>query len=116
MSKTVTVLDNWVRTRKAILLPLLVIALGSFLRIYGLGAENIWCDEAHSINVSSQTIISTITGAASGQHPPLYFVILTYSRSGPSSTTPSPKHRIKVFQDTPSMIFHISSHSCFHDK
>ncbi len=70
--------SHWLRNNKVILLLLLVIALGSFLRIYDLGAESIWLDEAHSARVSSQTLTSTIAEAASGLHPPLYFVILHF--------------------------------------
>ena len=73
-----TILGSWIRTRKAILLLLLVVALGSLLRIYGLGAECIWADEAHSVAVSSRTLTLTIKGAITGNHTPLYFVILNF--------------------------------------
>lgn len=73
MPSTATTLKCWTKTR-GVLLLLLILALASFLRIYDLGAESIWLDEAHSATVSSQDFASVIAGAASGQHPPLYFV------------------------------------------
>lgn len=75
MPSTATTLKCWTKTR-GVLLLLLILALASFLRIYDLGAESIWLDEAHSVIVSSQNFASVITEAASGQHPPLYFVAL----------------------------------------
>lgn len=78
MPSIVASLSRWVKTRKVILLLLLLLALASFLRIYDLGAESIWFDEAHSVSVSSQNFASVIRGAASGHHPPLYFLALHF--------------------------------------
>lgn len=77
MANIITILGNWIRTRRALWLLLLVIAVGSFLRIYGLGAESIWLDEAHSVRVSSENLASVVR-ATTGQHLPLYFVILHF--------------------------------------
>ena len=78
MADTITALCCWIRTKKVLLLLLLVIALGSLLRVYGLGAESIWLDEAHSLEVSSQNLASVVREAAAGHHSPLYFVILHF--------------------------------------
>jgi len=77
MSIVSSALGSWGRTRKTIALLVLIIALGSFLRIYGLGAESIWLDEAHSVRVSSENLASVVR-ATTGHHLPLYFVILHF--------------------------------------
>ncbi len=77
MSNIIRTFGCWLTTRKVILLLFLVLALGSFLRIYGLGAESIWLDEAHSVSVSSQNFASIIAGLLH-LNPPLYFVVLHF--------------------------------------
>jgi mannosyltransferase len=59
----------------ALLLLLLILALGIFLRIYDLGAESLWLDEACSIHESS---LSPQEIAECANHPPLYFFILRF--------------------------------------
>ena len=66
----------WLKSNQIILALLLIILLGSFLRIYGLGSESIWFDEAVSINVSQQSVALIIEKAE--LHPPLYYIILLF--------------------------------------
>jgi len=57
------------------LLLLLILALGGFLRIYDLGAESLWLDEAWSIHESA---MSPQQIAEHANQPPLYFLILNF--------------------------------------
>lgn len=66
----------WLKSNEIILVLLLIILLGSFLRIYGLGSESIWFDEAVSINVSQQSVALIIEKTE--LHPPLYYIILHF--------------------------------------
>jgi uncharacterized membrane protein len=58
-------------------LMLIIICAGTLLRIYTLGAENIWYDEASGIHLASGSIKDIIkyTGITQN-HPPLYFMLL----------------------------------------
>jgi len=72
-------IKNWLKSRQGILVLLLIIAAGSILRIYNLGAESIWLDEVSSISCSSQDVSSIIASAGTTQNqPPLYFIILHF--------------------------------------
>ena len=68
----------WLKSKKVILLLLLILAIGSFLRFYDLGAESLWGDEAHSVVVSLSDIPSLIAKSTAGSHLPLYFIILHF--------------------------------------
>jgi len=70
---------KWVKNNKVILCLLLIILLGSFLRIYDLGAESLWYDEASSVHGSTQDLATVV--AVSGEihnQPPLYFAFLHF--------------------------------------
>lgn len=54
----------------------LILAVGSFLRIYGLGSESLALDEFHSLETSDESIGSIIIGKSLVTNPPLYFVCL----------------------------------------
>ena len=70
---------HWMRRNSTVLLLMLLIGVGSFLRFYNLGTESIWLDEAASIRCSSADIVSIIHNAGPTQnHPPLYFIILHF--------------------------------------
>ena len=71
-------IGQWLSHRKIILLLLLIIALGGFLRFYDLGAESIGYEEAVSINVSSMDAASIVEEIPNHNHPPLYFIILHF--------------------------------------
>jgi len=64
-----------VSTRQLVFLLLLFLALGSFLRVYHLGTESLWLDEALSIKESA---MSPMGIAEDTQQPPLYFIILNF--------------------------------------
>ena len=69
---------SWARSNKVILILLLILLLGSFLRIYDLGAESLWLDEAVDIHVSQQSLGSVIETAGNLNHPPFYWVVLHF--------------------------------------
>jgi mannosyltransferase len=72
MLSTIMTLARWLKTRKGILLLFLVLALGSFLRIYQLGTENLWNDEGHTLAMVSRSFTSAIT---EGWQPPYYAIL-----------------------------------------
>ena len=57
-------------------LTILLLALG--LRIWNLGAESAWIDEAYSIVLAKHPIAQIIQGTAADQHPPLYYLLLHF--------------------------------------
>ena len=58
---------------------LIILALGLFLRVYGLGSENIWFDEAGSAYYAKQNTGQLIEAVSKIDcTPPLYYVILHY--------------------------------------
>lgn len=57
---------------------LLIVALGATLRIYKLGAESLWLDEAFSIKISHNSLAGIIEETANDVHPPLYYFALHY--------------------------------------
>ena len=60
------------------ILLLLVIAVGGFLRFYQLGFESVWLDESHSVRVANLSLSAAVRTAAAGQHTPLYFGLLHF--------------------------------------
>jgi mannosyltransferase len=68
-------ISNGISTRKIVLLLLLILAVGSFLRIYDLGAESLWLDEAATIN---EVAMSVPEIAEHSNQPPLYLLILRF--------------------------------------
>ena len=56
----------------------LVVAVGSFLRIYDLGTESLWLDEATSIRTSALDVKSIVEERAGAGHVPLYFIMLHF--------------------------------------
>ena len=70
---------SWAKSNRIALLLLLIIFLGSFLRIYDLGTESIWNDEASSIGGCTQDLASVVQSSGRlHNQPPLYFVLLHY--------------------------------------
>lgn len=74
--------DSRAGSLKTLALLLLIIALGAFLRIYDLGTESIWLDEAHSVLISGDSLSSVIQetnlNETGGDHLPLYFIFLHF--------------------------------------
>jgi mannosyltransferase len=58
---------------------LAIVLLGLFLRLYNLGAQSIWLDEAVSVAMAKLSLSQIVaTAAASDNHPPLYYFVLHY--------------------------------------
>lgn len=53
-----------------------VLLLGYGLRLYRLGANNVWWDEAFSIWLARQPVLEVARATARDVHPPLYYVLL----------------------------------------
>ena len=58
------------------LLLLGLVLLGFFLRLFRLGAQSIWWDEAISIHLARSSVEAIISNRAGNLHPPLYFLCL----------------------------------------
>jgi uncharacterized membrane protein len=57
---------------------LLIIFLGAVLRVYKLGSESIWLDEAFTIQTAHGSLPSIIEETSKDVHPPLYYFALHY--------------------------------------
>ena len=57
------------------LILLIFIVVGSILRVYNIGFQNFWTEEAYSLNMSSLPIIDLVFKSfASDFNPPLYYI------------------------------------------
>lgn len=56
----------------------LVLLLAMLLRLWNIGSESAWIDEAYSINLAQHTVSDILTGTAADQHPPLYYLLLKF--------------------------------------
>jgi mannosyltransferase len=55
------------------------VLIGLFLRVYHLGTESLWIDEAWSISMSKASVLQLFVDVAQGDvHPPLYYFVLHY--------------------------------------
>ncbi|MDT5061284.1 MAG: mannosyltransferase [Acidobacteriota bacterium] len=57
---------------------LLILALGAVLRVYRLGAESIWLDEAFTIQTSYGSLTQIVVDTSKDVHPPLYYFAIHY--------------------------------------
>jgi mannosyltransferase len=57
---------------------LLTFALGAVLRVYRLGAESIWLDEAFTIQTAHGSLSSIVEETSKDVHPPLYYFAIHY--------------------------------------
>jgi mannosyltransferase len=57
---------------------LAIILIGFFLRIYQLGTQSIWIDEAYSIWISKLAVPQMVQTTAGDVQPPLYYLLLHY--------------------------------------
>lgn len=67
---------NWIKTNKAIVIILII---GSFLRLFHLDFQSVWLDEIHTLNESNPKLsFSEVYDALliAEPHPPLYFFIM----------------------------------------
>lgn len=53
-----------------------ILLLASTLRLWNLGSESAWIDEAYSIELAKHSVIDILRGTAADQHPPLYYLLL----------------------------------------
>jgi mannosyltransferase len=76
--------NNW--PRWLYWLPVLVLLLAFALRVYKLGDQNVWWDEAFSVWVARHNLGTLTTIAAGDTHPPLYYWSLNpwMALTGPS--------------------------------
>jgi mannosyltransferase len=64
-------------TIRRLLLPLSLVALGGFLRVYRIGGKGLWLDEAFSIWMGWQPVGEMLSWLVRiDQHPPLYYLLL----------------------------------------
>jgi mannosyltransferase len=61
-----------------ILYPGLILILAFTVRIWGIGSESAWIDEAYSIALAKHSILDILNGTANDQHPPLYYILLHF--------------------------------------
>ena len=72
-------MERWAISHRVILILLSIILIGSLLRIYHLGTESIWLDEAASIDGSKESFVSVVESSGRLHNvPPLYFVLLHF--------------------------------------
>ena len=57
---------------------LTIFLLGALLRVYHLGAQSLWWDEAWSVWISELAVPQMVQATAQDVHPPLYYFILHY--------------------------------------
>jgi uncharacterized membrane protein len=57
---------------------LAIVLIGLFLRLYHLGTQSIWFDEAVSVWASKLAVQQMVQATAADVHPPLYYFLLHY--------------------------------------
>lgn len=57
---------------------LAIVLIGLFLRLYDLGTQSIWWDEAYSVLLSKMSLSQIVQATGTDVHPPLYYFILHY--------------------------------------
>ena len=67
---------NSVSNRSHLFYLLLILLLGLLLRLYNLGGESIWYDEAMSILQANRPFMDMLAATAADNHPPLYNICL----------------------------------------
>jgi len=62
-------------TKVHVVLLLLILILGAFLRFYGLTHHSLWWDEAGSIKFAQQSPAEIVQNLKTGTHPPLFYFL-----------------------------------------
>lgn len=62
-------------------LPLALVVVALAVRLYRLGAESIWLDEATSLFLARMDVRSLVAWTSADIHPPLYYLLLHYWRA-----------------------------------
>ena len=57
---------------------LTIVLIGLLFRVYHLGTQSIWLDEAFSVALAKMTLPQMVQAAAPDVHPPLYYFLLHY--------------------------------------
>ena len=57
---------------------LTIVLIGLLFRVYHLGTQSIWLDEAFSVALAKMTLPQMVQATAADVHPPLYYLILHY--------------------------------------
>ncbi len=66
----------------------MAIVLGLALRLWNLGAQSVWIDEAYSLRLAALSPLQIIGETARDNHPPLYYLLLSaWERIGPPTET-----------------------------
>lgn len=67
-----------IRSGRELQLLLSITFIGAFLRIYQLGAESVWLDEASTYFLSSDTLSGIYEATKNDVHPPLYYFVVHF--------------------------------------
>jgi len=78
VSNTISRFSPPVRRSRALLLLLVIMAAGTGLRLFHLGRESLWLDEAFSVSIARTTIEHIIEETSTDFHPPLYYALLYF--------------------------------------
>ena len=65
-------------SRLLLIALLIIIALGAILRVYKIGDDSLWLDEAYSVKFSHEAPAGIIAETSKDVHPPLYYFALHY--------------------------------------
>jgi len=57
---------------------LTIVLIGLLFRVYHLGTQSIWLDEAFSVALAKMTVPQMVQATAADVHPPLYYFLLHY--------------------------------------
>jgi mannosyltransferase len=68
----------YIKSANSKLMLLVILFLGLFLRIYHLGDESIWLDEAVSIKWANLSPFQILVATSKDVHTPLYYIILHF--------------------------------------
>jgi len=66
------------QSNRAVLLLSLIFGAGILLRVYALGSESLWLDEAISVRYSSGSLSSILADPMARNNPPLYWILLHF--------------------------------------
>lgn len=81
----ISYLINSIKSSRELQLILAITFLGAFLRIYQLGTESVWLDEATTYLMSSNTLSGIYETTKGDVHPPLYYFVVHFFLFGGKS-------------------------------
>lgn len=71
-------MTKFIRTKRHSFLLSFVLLYGTIIRLFRLGYQNQWNDEALSVSVASGTVQQILTNQFFSSHPPGYYLLLHY--------------------------------------